>query len=49
LEELIEKIKSSIQLSEGAEAYLLSLSKERAVSKAEVLIRQGQTVNKIFL
>ncbi|MFT4544456.1 MAG: CRP-like cAMP-binding protein [Bacteroidia bacterium] len=48
MEELIEKIKSSIQLSSEAEAYLRSLSKERAVSKGDVLIRQGQTLNKIF-
>lgn len=48
MKELIQKIKSSIQLSSEAEAYLRSLSEESAVSKGEVLIRQGQTVNKIF-
>jgi len=48
LEELINKIKSSIHLSSEAEDYLFSISKEKAVSKGEVLIRQGQTVKKIF-
>jgi len=48
LEELINKIKSSIHLSSEAEEYLFSISKEKTVSKGEVLIRQGQTVKKIF-
>ena len=48
MEELINKIKSSIHLSSEAEEYLFSISKEKTVSKGEVLIRQGQTVKKIF-
>jgi CRP-like cAMP-binding protein len=46
--ELITKIKSSIPLSSGAEEYLLSISKEKTLSKGEVLIRQGQTVKNTF-
>jgi CRP-like cAMP-binding protein len=49
LEELIKKIKSSIPLSLAAEEYLLSISKKKTVSKGSILIRQGQTVNKIYL
>ena len=48
MEELINKIKSSIHLSSEAEEYLISISKERSVPKGSILIRQGQTVNKIF-
>jgi CRP-like cAMP-binding protein len=48
LEELIKKIKSSIDLSLEAEEYLISISREKIVSKGSILIRQGQTVNKIF-
>jgi CRP-like cAMP-binding protein len=48
VQELLEKIKGSIQLSSEAEEYLLSLSKEKAVSKGDILLRQGQTVNKIY-
>lgn len=48
MQELLEKIKGSIQLSSEAEEYLLSLSKEKAVSKGDILLRQGQTVNKIY-
>jgi CRP-like cAMP-binding protein len=48
LEELIEKIKGSIQLSLEAEKYLISISKEKIVLKGSTLIRQGQTVNKVF-
>jgi CRP-like cAMP-binding protein len=48
LEELINKIKSSIQLSLEAEAYVHSIAKEKTVSKGDMLIRQGQSVNKIF-
>ena len=48
MEELINKIKRSIHLSSEAEEYLFSISKEKTVSKGEVLIRQGQTVKKIF-
>lgn len=48
MKELIKKIKSSINLSQEAEEYLLSISKEKTFSKGAVLIRQGQRVNKIF-
>ncbi|MFT4737398.1 MAG: CRP-like cAMP-binding protein [Cyclobacteriaceae bacterium] len=48
MEELIEKIKGSIQLSLEAEKYLISISKEKIVLKGSTLIRQGQTVNKVF-
>jgi len=48
LEELIKKIKNSILLSLEAEEYLISISKEKIVPKGSILIRQGQTVNKIF-
>ena len=48
MEELIKKIKSSIPLSSKAEEYLISISKEKTVPKGSILIRQGQTVNKIY-
>lgn len=48
MEELIKKIKNSIHLSLEAEEYLISISKEKTVPKGSILIRQGQTVNKIF-
>ena len=48
MEELIQKIKSSIQLSSEAEAYLLSISKKKTVDKGAILIREGQYVNKIY-
>jgi CRP-like cAMP-binding protein len=48
LEELINKIKSSIHLSSEAEEYLLSISKEKVTAKGEVLIRQGQAVKNVF-
>lgn len=48
MEELIEKIKSSIHLSSEAEEYLFSISREKMVPKGSILIRQGQTVNKIY-
>ncbi len=48
MEELIKKIKSHIQLSVEAEEYLLSISQEKTVPKGSMLIRQGQTVDKIF-
>jgi CRP-like cAMP-binding protein len=48
LEELIDKIKGSIQLSSKAEEYVRSISKGRLVSKGELLIHQGQTVNKTY-
>ena len=48
MEELIKKIKNSIQLSLEAEEYLFSISNEKIVPKGSTLIRQGQAVNKIF-
>ena len=48
MEELIKTIKDSVPLSLEAEEYLFSISKEKTVSKDEVLISQGQTVKKTF-
>ncbi|MFT5819305.1 MAG: CRP-like cAMP-binding protein [Crocinitomix sp.] len=48
MEELIKKIKSQIPLSIEAEEYLFSISKEKMIPKGSVLIRQGQTVKKIY-
>ena len=48
MQELIKKIKSSIQLSLEAEEYLLSISKKKTFAKGAILIRQGQNVNKIY-
>lgn len=48
MKELIKKIKSSIQLSSKAEEYLFSISKKKIFPKGAVLIRQGESVNKIY-
>jgi CRP-like cAMP-binding protein len=48
LQNLIDKIKNSTSLSSEAEKYIYSIAKERTVSKGEVLIREGQIVNKTF-
>lgn len=48
MEELINKIKSSITLSSEAEEYIYSISKEKTISKGDVLIRQGQAVKKTY-
>jgi len=48
MEELIQKIKSSIELSSEAEKYLRSISKVKTVAKGEMLIREGHSVNKIY-
>jgi len=48
LQNLIHKIKNSISLSAQAEEYIYSISTEKTVSKGEILIREGQTVNKTF-
>ncbi len=48
MEELIKKIKSSIQLSSEAEQYLQSISLEKTFSKGSILIREGQNVNNIY-
>ena len=48
MKELINKIKENISLKSEAEEYLFSISKEKRISKGEVLIRQGQIVKKTF-
>ncbi len=48
MKELIKKIKHSINLSAEAEEYLFSISKEKTIPKGATLIREGQTVNKIY-
>lgn len=48
MEHFINKIKSSLLLSTEAEEYLYSISKEKTVTKGEVLVREGQAVKKTF-
>lgn len=48
MKNLINKIKNSISLSEEAEKYIYSIAEEKSFSKGEVLIQEGQTVNKTF-
>jgi len=48
MKDLLRQIKESISLSKEAEEYLVSISKEKLSPKGETLIRQGQTVDKIF-
>ena len=48
MEELIKKIKNRINLSSEAEEYLISISKEKVIPKGSILIREGQTVKKIY-
>jgi len=48
LEELINKIKSRLDLSSEAEEFLYSISKVKTIPKGEVLIRQGQIVKRTF-
>ncbi len=48
MEHFINKIKSSLDLTSEAEEFLYSISKEKTISKGEVLIRQGQTVKKTY-
>ena len=48
MEDLIKKIKSRITLRPEAEEFLYSISKEKALSKGDVLIRQGQAVKRTF-
>ena len=48
MEELIEKIRSSHNLSLEAEEYLFSIAHKKTFPKGAVLIREGQTVNKIY-
>ena len=48
MQNLINKIKNSIFLSSEAEKYIYSIAKEKSLSKGEILIKEGQTVNKTF-
>jgi len=48
LKDLINKIKSSIDLTSEAEEFIYSISEEKKFSKGEVLIREGQAVKKTF-
>ena len=48
MENLINKIKSSTTLSSKAEEYVVSIAKEKSVSKGDVLIRQGQAVKNTY-
>jgi len=48
LEALIKKIKSNQIISPEAEEYLYSISKKKTYSKGTVLVREGQSVNKIY-
>ena len=48
MEELINKIRTSHNLSQKAEEYLLSISTDKTFDKGDILIRQGQVVNKIY-
>ena len=48
MKDLINKIKSSIDLTSEAEEFIYSISEEKKFSKGEVLIREGQAVKKTF-
>ncbi len=48
MEHLINKIKSSLLIASEAEEFLYSISKEKTITKGEVLIQQGQTVKKTY-
>ena len=48
MEDLINKIKTRLHLSSEAEEFIYSISKEKTLSKGEVLIEQDQIVNKTF-
>lgn len=48
MEELINKINSSITLSEKAEDYFYNIGKIRKVSKGEVLVKQDQVVKHTY-
>mgnify|MGYP001544391462 CR=1 FL=1 len=48
MENFIEKLKGVITLSAEAEAYLYSISEEKSIPKGVTLIREGQTVKKIY-
>jgi len=48
MQDLIDKIKSTIPLKPEAEAHLFSISKQKTIPKGAILIRQGQIVKKTF-
>jgi len=48
LEDLINKIKTRLDLTSEAEEFIYLISKEKTLPKGEVLIRQGQIVKKTF-
>ena len=48
MEHLINKIKSTTTLSSKAEEYVISIAKEKSVSKGDVLIGQGQAVKNTY-
>ncbi len=48
MEELVKKIKGTINLSLEAEEYLDSIFNEKILSKGSTLIREGQAVNKVY-
>ena len=48
MKELIKKIKSSQSLNSEAEAYLYAISNKKTYAKGDIIIREGQNVNKIF-
>lgn len=48
LQNLISKIKNAIDLSSDAEEHIHSIATERQVSKGDVLIQDGQMVNKTY-
>lgn len=48
MEVLIDKIKQSIPISPEAEKFIFSIAKEKTVLKGDLLIREGQRVNKTF-
>lgn len=48
MQNLINKIKDSISLSSEAEKYIYSIANEKKALKGEILIREGQIVNKTY-
>ena len=48
MKDLINKIKSSITLSLKAEEYVVSIAKEKSISKGHILIREGQVVKNTY-
>ena len=48
MEDLINKIKTRLDLTSEAEEFIYLISKEKTLPKGEVLIREGQIVKKTF-